>query len=657
LLVAGIVTAFLLSDNPFRHVRTDLVTHKVRFDRMELTIVERGNLESANNSDIYCRVKAGTKGAVNATTIKTVIDDGTHVLKDRPKDEARSVITWDEMNAMYVETRTNSRGFARVGEFHDKESGQTYYSDLIVELDDSGLQDQLKTQKITLDQAEAAKIKAEEDYKIIVSQNQSDIQTKQTALELAKIDLEKYQKGDFPQSLKDVEGRIKIAESDVEQQRDRAAWAQRMLKKGYYTVSQSDSEQSKLQSLELTLAKVLEEKRVLTDPAYGLKKRTETDLKNKLVQASDELDRIIGQARAKEVQAKTDRETKKSVFDQEKTRYEDLVAEIKKCKIFAPQDGMVVYFTPEQARFGGGSQQSIVAQGEPVREGQKLMQIPDLTHMLVNTKVHEALVAHVHKDQPAVIRPESFADQRLRGHIETVSTISSQLDFWSADVKVYTTKVAIDESLEGLKPGMSAEVTITIGDALEHVLTVPIQAIIGSAELGKKRKCFVLTSQGPAEREIVVGMSNDKMVEIRDGLEEGDEVVLNPKAIVGDKVKTREPGGQNKRSEDAQDKTPGEKPKRSGPKPGRGDGPPNGNGNGGPSEKPFAGQAPGGGPPGARGDRQFSPEDRQRMQKELVEKFRGLTPEQRKEQLEQIPAQFRSNVKEMLKAQGIEVKE
>src|SRR5205085_6607233 len=108
------------------------------------------------------------------------------------------------------------------------------------------------------------------------SQNDSDIQTKRTALELARIDLEKYQKGDFPQKLKDVEGRVKVAESDLEQQRDRAAWAQRMLKKGYYTVSQSDSEQSKLQSLELGLAKVVEERRVLIDPAYGEKKRTET---------------------------------------------------------------------------------------------------------------------------------------------------------------------------------------------------------------------------------------------------------------------------------------------------------------------------------------------------------------------------------------------
>src|SRR5437870_10415000 len=37
----------------------DLLTHTVRYDRLELTVVERGALESADNHDIYCRVKAG----------------------------------------------------------------------------------------------------------------------------------------------------------------------------------------------------------------------------------------------------------------------------------------------------------------------------------------------------------------------------------------------------------------------------------------------------------------------------------------------------------------------------------------------------------------------------------------------------------------------
>jgi hypothetical protein len=237
----------------------------------------------------------------------------------------------------------------------------------------------------------------------------------------------------------------------------------------------------------------------------------------------------------------------RSVWETQQKNYQEVLDEIKKCNIYAPQDGMVVYFIPEQARYGGGSQQSIIAQGEPVREGQKLMQIPDLKHMLVNTKVHEALVSRVHADQPATIRVESFPDRVLHGHVESVATLSAQQDWLSADVKVYVTKVAINpEDIEdlNLKPGMSAEVTIEVSDALENVLTVPVQAVVGGSEMGSQRKIFVMTPEGPQERLILVGLSNDKYVEIRDGLQEGDEVVLNPRSLAGEGVKVRERGAE-----------------------------------------------------------------------------------------------------------------
>jgi multidrug resistance efflux pump len=482
----------------FRPARVDLVTHTVKPDRLELTVVERGALESANNHDIYCRVKSGAKNSTIATTIKNLVDDGSTVKKD----------------------------------------------DLIIDLDDSGLIEQLKAQKITMDKAEADKIKAEEDYKIQVSQNESDIKSAETVLQLAKIDLQKYQEGDFPQSLKDVEGKIKVAESDVEQQRDRAAWSQRMVKKGYQTVSQAQSEQSKLESLEITLASSLEARRVLTDPTFGMKKRTETDLANKVAEAKRALDRVKLQAVAKEVQARTARDTNRSLYQQELTHYKEIEDEIKKCKIYAPEDGMVVYFVPEQARGGAGSQQSIIAQGEPVREGQKLMQLPDLKHMLVATKVHEALVSRVKRGQRATVRIDAYPDHVYHAHVETVATVSAQQDWMSADVKVYVTKVAIEEEVENLKPGMSAEVTITVGDPLEQVLTVPVQAIVGSVEMGGRRRCYVITPNGPEPRDIVVGLSNDRMAEIREGLKEGEEVVLNPKTVAGDSIKTAKPGAE-----------------------------------------------------------------------------------------------------------------
>ncbi len=110
-----------------------------------------------------------------------------------------------------------------------------------------------------------------------------------------------------------------------------------------------------------------------------------------------------------------------------------------------------------------------MAQGEPVREGQKMMQIPDLSQMLVNVRVHEAMVStcttkRMPTDkstwQTAQIRVDAFPSRILHGHIKTVDTVASQQDWFASDVKVYKTMVSIDEPMEGLKPGMSAEVTI-----------------------------------------------------------------------------------------------------------------------------------------------------------------------------------------------------
>src|SRR5262249_51908842 len=184
------------------------------------------------------------------------------------------------------------------------------------------------------------------------------------------------------------------------------------------------------------------------------------------------------------------------------SRSKDIVEQIQKCKVWAPRTGIVVYYIPEQARWGVGSRQSIVAQGEQVGEGQKMMQIPDLDNMLVITKVHEALASRVHRGQRAQIKVESFPDRALRGRVDSVATIAAAGDFLASDVKSYTTKVAVEKGVEGLKPGMSAEVTITIGDALKDVLTVPIEAVIGSAEMGKTRKVFVMVGNDPQERDV-----------------------------------------------------------------------------------------------------------------------------------------------------------
>jgi multidrug efflux pump subunit AcrA (membrane-fusion protein) len=64
----------------FPSSRPDLITHKVRSEYLQVTVVERGTLESAQNMDLVCKVKAGSKGTF-ASTIRWVIDDGSIVQK------------------------------------------------------------------------------------------------------------------------------------------------------------------------------------------------------------------------------------------------------------------------------------------------------------------------------------------------------------------------------------------------------------------------------------------------------------------------------------------------------------------------------------------------------------------------------------------------
>lgn len=554
----------------FAPTRLDLVWHKARPEFLAVTVVERGTLESAENKDVTCRVKAGSKGTY-ASTIRWVIDDGSIVQK-----------------------------------------GQ-----LLMELDDSALQDQYRTQSIAVEKAKAEWVKADEDLTIQVKQNMSDIATAEAALAIAELELDKLlglrgdpaleslgavagaivtlaERGDFQKRLDEVSGQLKLAEADLDQYRDRAAWADRSVKLGYQTPSQARAEASKLDGAKENIEKLRKQRYVLE--TFD-RRRELTDLTSKVDVARLKMDQAVRQAKAKENQAESARRTSFSVYQQELEKLHDIEEQIRYCRVTSPQDGMCVYYKEAGNRFGNSSE-GMIQQGAQVKEGQKMLRIPDLKRMQVNTKVHEAMVSRIRGDdkqstgqiealqaafllapglgrvaassesfltgfrennrtrpadarfydeyvlaspgQGASARVDAFPDRMLKGHVRTVAAVASQQDWMSSDVKVYQTLVTIDEVVEGLKPDMSAEVTIQVDPPKEPVLAVPVQAIVGGAENGAKRKVYVQTPTGPAEREVTTGLFNEKMVEIREGLADGDQVVLNPKVLLGPGAKTRE---------------------------------------------------------------------------------------------------------------------
>lgn len=435
-----------------------------------------------------------------------------------------------ESHDVKCEVKTGSRGAPKIKWVVDN-GKEVKKGDLLVEIDDSYILEQRDAKRIERDKAEADKIAAEQLHPV-----------KMKAIELAKQNQEKWIKGDFLQQLHDYEGQILVAKSIVQQQQDRADWAARMVKKGYMTASQSEAELDTLKGDELDLQKKTELRKVLleyTDPVN--RKSNENAVK---------------QAEVDERTAYATMESTAAIFKQQEDLLKDLNEQVKQCKIYAPNTGIVVYYVPEQTRMGSGATQSIVAQGEPVQFGQKMMSIPDLSHMKVNVRIHEAFYTKMKPDLPCLVRVDAVPDKMFKGHVESIANAASPQDWMSPDVKVYQAYIDIDGTVEKLKPGLSAVCTIFTDDKAEHVLAVPVQAVLSSPERGAKPRVYVLTPNGPEIREVKLGYSDDKLVQIVEGVSEGDEVVLNPRVLLNDKDK-RSGGKEDEKGQQGGDKSGG----------------------------------------------------------------------------------------------------
>jgi HlyD family secretion protein len=373
---------------------------------------------------------------------------------------------------------------------------------IVCQLDSASLKDQLVNQKITTKSADAN----HENAKL--------------TREVAEIAVVEYEEGIFKQDLATVEGEIKLAESDLSRSEDRLDWARRMFEKGYVSIATKISEELTLKKAKFALEQAESKKKVLVDYTKG---KTIKELKSDVEKArSDEL-------------------AKNATFELELSKEKKLERQIVNCEIKAPADGLVVYANDPNRAFG--SSQPQIEEGATVRERQKIFSLPDITRMQVNTKVHESQIDKLGREMKAKIRVDAFAAETLDGTVTDVAPLPDSTNFFSSDIKVYTTKVKIDQPLPGLKPGMTAEVTILV-DRKPSVLTIPVLAVLqyhGKDHVSKK-----VDDDRFVETEVELGVSNEKFVEVLKGLKEGDVLAMSPMSLMTDEDKRKAFGSASK---------------------------------------------------------------------------------------------------------------
>ncbi len=397
--------------------------------------------------------------------------------------------------------------------------------DVLVVLDSANLRERYAQQEITFQNAQASYTEAREALEIQKNENESKIKAAELKLEFAKMDLDKYLEGDWPQEKRKAEANITITEEETKRAADKLAWTEKLQEKGYVTRSELEADKLALKKQELDLEAAQETLRLLEKYTHPKQVREQ---QSDYAEAKKELERVIQRAKSRIAQAKAKVNAQKATFELQKERLAKLGKQVKKTTIKAPQSGLVVY-----ASSGGGMRgnQNLIEAGAMIRERQPIITLPDISAMQVDVKVHETVVDKVKIGQEAIITVDAFPDMRLKGTVSKVAILpDTQMRWLNPDLKVYSTNITVDKVVDSLKPGMSAKVEIIVA-RLKDVLSVPIQAV--SMREGKE-VCYVVHGREVKAVPVEVGMSNDKFVEIKKGLKEGEKVLLLPPVIASD---------------------------------------------------------------------------------------------------------------------------
>jgi len=165
-----------------------------------------------------------------------------------------------------------------------------------------------------------------------------------------------------------------------------------------------------------------------------------------------------------------------------------------------------------------------ISEGATVHRDQTLLLMPDLSQMQVKVGIHESIIDRI---KPGLAARVTLPDKTLDGEISSVASVTRPAGWWTGNVVKYDTIIKLP-SVQGLKPGMSAEVEVVM-TRHEDVLTIPAAAVLQTAQ---GDFCWVKTAEGVERHSLQLGDTNDNFIVVETGLDEGDEVALDPLASV-----------------------------------------------------------------------------------------------------------------------------
>ncbi len=214
--------------------------------------------------------------------------------------------------------------------------------------------------------------------------------------------------------------------------------------------------------------------------------------------------------------------------------------------IYAPVDGTISRLDVELGERVLGTQQMA---------GTELLRVANLNNMEVEVDVNENDIVKIKVGNEAKIEVDAYLKKEFRGIVTSISNSASVTltadQVTNFKVKVRILKESYEDLLDGkpsnyspFRPGMTATVDI-VTNKRDGIFTVPISAIVmktpqdslnsnvPTADATKPQEAVFVLANGVAKLKwIKTGIQDDRNIEIIEGLQAEDIIIVGPYAVV-----------------------------------------------------------------------------------------------------------------------------
>lgn len=499
---------------------------------LRITVAEGGALDSTSKLSLRCELDSGG-------TIVSLVDEGTYVkgpiqhqseqgdtLETIAKTYGlRAVVPASGVSSNLAEHNAFMEAIKRANpdvNWDGLAVGQTIQipGDLLVKFEDGVLREKQLTQKKGVIDAERDLGNAVKDRELRKLETASS--NKQAALdtEFSKQDVDRYTEGDAPLRILSLEGDIDLAEEEIKRAQERLASTKKLQEKGYATSLEVQADELTIKKHQNLITKYKTQKQLyLKFDQPQMQKRLEAKYEQAQLEEHRTLQKSRTLVEAMESLVQRREEGLKSQ-NERLALYRD---QLTKTEVRASQDGLVIY-----PRSSSRSNDSYIKEGVLVKKGNTILDLPDVSELMAVVQVHESFVRQLRTGQEAVVRIDSLPDKTFRGVVNYVAPTPDGFRTYYENISVYNTHVWIqdeDNQLpKDLKPGVSAKAEILVNE-LKDVLMVPVQSVTSH----KGMKVVQIKQDGIVKViPVKTGQFNNRFIEIKKGLEEGDQVSLSP---------------------------------------------------------------------------------------------------------------------------------